>query len=158
LSPSRWCPGQPRRDQRLMHSFVWYFFDCKARLAVQAASSYFSTRLDTAQGTGRFGWLHYFRSPSLPYDGRPETSRRIQAEPNIPANLPASLVLTRSSDCLRSAMRLILFTAIRASIGAENLIPEEVNYTKITVRVAVMNKVQFLLASEPCKPLEPRSL
>ena len=55
-------------------------------------------------------------------------------------------------------MRLILFTAIRASIGAENLIPEEVNYTKITVRVAVMNKVQFLLASEPCKPLEPRSL
>jgi hypothetical protein len=123
-----------------------------------AASSYFSARLDTAQGTGRFGWLHYFRSPSLPYDGRPETSRRIQAEPNIPANLPASLVLTRSSDCLRSAMRLILFTAIRASIGAENLIPKEVNYTKITVRVAVMNKVQFLLASEPCKPLEPRSL
>jgi hypothetical protein len=55
-------------------------------------------------------------------------------------------------------MRLILCTAIRASIGAENLIPEEVNYTKITVRVAVMNKVQFLLASEPCKPLEPRSL
>ena len=52
-----------------------------------AASSYFSARLDTAQGTGRFGWLHYFRSPSLPYDGRPETSRRIQAEPNIPANL-----------------------------------------------------------------------
>ena len=46
-------------------------------------------------------------------------------------------------------MRLILCTAIRASIGAENLIPEEVNYTKITVRVAVMNKVQFLLASEP---------
>ena len=39
-----------------------------------AASSYFSARLDTAQGTGRFGWLHYFRSPSLPYDGRPETS------------------------------------------------------------------------------------
>src|SRR2546423_1082967 len=66
---------------------------------------YFSARLDTAQGTDRFGWLHYFRSPSLPYDGRPETSRRIQAEPNIPANLPASLVLTRSSDCRRSAKR-----------------------------------------------------
>ena len=89
----------------------------------------FSARLNTAQGTGRFGWLHYFRSPSLPYDGRPETSRLIQAEPNIPANLPASLVLTRNSDSLRSAMRLILCTAIRASIGAENLIPEEVNYT-----------------------------
>ena len=55
-------------------------------------------------------------------------------------------------------MRLILCTAIRASIGAENLIPEEVNYTKITVRVAVMNKVQFLLASEPRKPFESRSL
>ena len=55
-------------------------------------------------------------------------------------------------------MRLILCTAIGSSIGAENLIPEEVNYTKIIVRVAVMNKVQFLLASEPRKPLEPRSL
>ena len=40
----------------------------------------------------------------------------------------------------------------------ENLIPEEVNYTKITIRVPVMNKVQFLLASEPRKPLKPRSL
>jgi len=50
-------------------------------------------------------------------------------------------------------MRLILFTAIRASIGAENLIPEEVNYTKITIRVTVMNKMQFLMVSEPRKPL-----
>ena len=55
-------------------------------------------------------------------------------------------------------MRLILCTAIRASIGAENLIPEEVNYTKIAIRVTMMNKVQFLLASEPRKPLKPRSL
>ena len=31
----------------------------------------------------------------------------------------------------------------------ENIFPEEVNYTKIAVRVTVMNKVQFLLASEP---------
>ena len=31
-------------------------------------------------------------------------------------------------------------------------------YTKIAIRVAVMNKVQFLLASEPLKPLKPRSL
>jgi hypothetical protein len=49
-------------------------------------------------------------------------------------------------------------TRIRPSIGAENLIPEEVNYTKITIRVTMMNKVQFLLASEPRKPLEPRSV
>ena len=55
-------------------------------------------------------------------------------------------------------MRLISCTRIRPSIGTENLIPEEVNYTKITIRVTVMNKVQFLLASEPRKPLKPRSL
>ncbi len=47
-------------------------------------------------------------------------------------------------------MRLILCTRIRPWIGTENLIPEEVNYTKITIRVPVMNKVQFLLASESC--------
>ncbi len=46
----------------------------------------------------------------------------------------------------------ILCTRIRPSIGTENLIPEEVNYTKITIRVSVMNEVQFLLASEPRKP------
>ena len=55
-------------------------------------------------------------------------------------------------------MRLILCTAIGASIGAKNLIPEEMNYTKITIRVTVMNKVQLLLASEPRKPLKARSL
>ena len=55
-------------------------------------------------------------------------------------------------------MRLILCTGIRPSIGTENLIPEEVNYTKITIRVTVMNKVQFLLASEPRKTLKPLSL
>jgi len=33
-----------------------------------------------------------------------------------------------------------------------------VNYTKITIRVTVMNEVQFLLAPEPCEPLKPRSL
>jgi len=38
-------------------------------------------------------------------------------------------------------MRLILCTAIGTSIGAKNLIPEEVDYTKITIRVTVMNKV-----------------
>ena len=55
-------------------------------------------------------------------------------------------------------MRLILCASIRPSIGTENLIPEEVNYTEITIRVTVMNKVQFLPASEPRKPLKPRSL
>jgi hypothetical protein len=55
-------------------------------------------------------------------------------------------------------MRLILCIGIRPSIGTENLIPEEVNYTKIAIRVPMMNKVQLLLASKPRKPLKPRSL
>ena len=55
-------------------------------------------------------------------------------------------------------MRLTLCTAVRASIGAKNLIPEEMDYTKITIGVTVMNKVQFLLASEPRKPFKARSL
>jgi hypothetical protein len=51
-------------------------------------------------------------------------------------------------------MRLILCGGIRPSMGTENLIPEEVNYTKIGIRVAVMDKVQFLPASEPGKTFE----
>ena len=43
-------------------------------------------------------------------------------------------------------VRLMLCTRIRHSAGTENLVPEEVNYTKIAIRVTVMNKVQFLLA------------
>jgi hypothetical protein len=55
-------------------------------------------------------------------------------------------------------MGLMLCTRIRHSIGTENLVPEEVNYSKIAIRVTVMNKVQFLLASEPREPLKPRPL
>ena len=55
-------------------------------------------------------------------------------------------------------VRLMLCTRIRHLIGTKNLVPEEVNYTKIAIRVTVMNKVQFLLASEPREPLKPRSL
>jgi hypothetical protein len=39
------------------------------------------------------------------------------------------------------AIRLILCAAIGTSIGAKNLIPEEVDYTEIAVRVTVMDKV-----------------
>ena len=52
----------------------------------------------------------------------------------------------------------VLRTCIRPSIGTENLVPEEVNYTKIAIRVTVMNEVQFLPAAEPRKPLKPRPL
>jgi hypothetical protein len=48
--------------------------------------------------------------------------------------------------------------SIRPSIGTENPIPEEMDHREIAVRVPVMNEVQFLFASEPCKPLKPRSL
>ena len=57
----------------------------------------------------------------------------------------------------KSSIRLSL-SSIRHSIGAEEPIPEEVNHSKIAVRVPVMNEVQFLFPSEPCKPLQPRSL
>ena len=47
---------------------------------------------------------------------------------------------------------------IRPSIGTENPIPEEMDHCEIAVRVSMMNEVQFLFASEPCKPLKSRSL
>ena len=46
----------------------------------------------------------------------------------------------------------------RPSIRAENSIPEEMNYREIGVCMPVMNEVQLLFASEPGKPLKPRSL
>src|SRR6185295_12417028 len=48
--------------------------------------------------------------------------------------------------------------SIRPSIGTENPIPEEMDHRKIAVRVPVMNEMQFLFPSEPCKSLKPRSL
>jgi hypothetical protein len=33
-----------------------------------------------------------------------------------------------------------------------------VNHSKIAICVSVMNEVQFLFASKPCKPLKPRFL
>jgi hypothetical protein len=46
--------------------------------------------------------------------------------------------------------------SIRHPISAENSVPEEVNYTEIAIRMPVMNEVQFLFPSEPCKSLKPR--
>ena len=57
----------------------------------------------------------------------------------------------------RSSIPLSLHS-IRPSIGTENPIPEEMDHREIAVRVPVMNEVQFLFPSEPCKPLKPRSL
>jgi hypothetical protein len=49
----------------------------------------------------------------------------------------------------------ILCASIRPSIGTEQSIPEEVNYSKIVVCVPVMNEMQFLLPPEPRKSLKP---
>jgi hypothetical protein len=40
----------------------------------------------------------------------------------------------------------------------KNPIPEEMDHREIAVRVPVMNEMQFLFPSEPCKSLKPRSL
>src|SRR5262249_37485 len=48
--------------------------------------------------------------------------------------------------------------SIRPSIGTENPIPEEMDHREIAVRVPMMNEMQFLFPSEPCKSLKPRSL
>ena len=57
----------------------------------------------------------------------------------------------------RASIRLRL-SSIRHTIGAENPIPEEMDDREIAVRMPVLNEVQFLFPSEPCKPLQPRSL
>ena len=49
-------------------------------------------------------------------------------------------------------------SSIRPSIGTENPIPEEMDHREIAVCVPMMNEVQFLFPSEPCKPLKPRSV
>src|SRR5436305_4732840 len=44
------------------------------------------------------------------------------------------------------------------SIGTENPIPKEIDHREAAICVPVMSEVQFLLASEPCKPLKPGSV
>lgn len=57
----------------------------------------------------------------------------------------------------KHSIRLSLCST-RPSIGTENSIPEEMDHCEIDVRMPVVNEVQFLFASEPCKPLKPGSL
>src|SRR5258708_16994861 len=65
--------------------------------------------------------------------------------------------LYRCSNPSSPSVRLSL-RSIRPSIGTENPIPEEMDHREIAVRVPVMNEMQFLFPSEPCKLLKPRSL
>jgi hypothetical protein len=46
---------------------------------------------------------------------------------------------------------------LRPPKGTEKLIPEKMDHCEISIRMKVMNEVQFLLASKPSKPLKPRS-
>jgi hypothetical protein len=55
------------------------------------------------------------------------------------------------------SIRLSL-SSIRPSRGTENPVPEEMDHREIAVRVPMMNEMQFLFPSEPCKSLKPRSL
>jgi hypothetical protein len=55
----------------------------------------------------------------------------------------------------RMARKALNLARIRISIRAEKPIPEEMNHGEIIVRVPVMNEMQLLFASEPCKPLKP---
>ena len=55
-------------------------------------------------------------------------------------------------------LHIPLSTFIYPSIGPEDSVPIEIDDREIAVRVPVMDEVQCLLASEPCKTLKPRSL
>jgi hypothetical protein len=46
-------------------------------------------------------------------------------------------------------------SGIRFSICTENPIPEKMDHREITIHVPVMNEMELLFASEPCKPLKP---
>src|SRR5262249_49728263 len=71
-----------------------------------------------------------------------------QGDRDFPAPVPAAL--GRAIRMSRSS--------IWPSIGTENPIPEEMDHREIAVRIPMMNEVQFLFPSKPCKPLQPRSL
>ena len=78
--------------------------------------------------------------------------------PTIPAT-PTRTTSVRSAE-IRSNRQSEWYRSsnIRPFIGTENPIPEEMDHREIAVRMSVMNKVQFLFAPEPFKPLKPRSL
>ena len=61
-------------------------------------------------------------------------------------------------DCHPKGSIRLSLSSIRPSIGTKNPIPEEMDHREIAVRVPVMNEMQFLFPSEPCKSLKPRSL
>ena len=72
----------------------------------------------------------------------------------IPA-LPTRGTSVRSAE-FRSNLQSERFHSshLRLFIGTEESIPEEMDYAEIAVRMSVMNEVQFLFASKPCKPLK----
>ena len=47
---------------------------------------------------------------------------------------------------------------VRRPVSTKDPIPEEMDHGEIAVRMPMMDKMQRLFPSEPCKPLKPRSL
>jgi hypothetical protein len=72
----------------------------------------------------------------------------------------AALSSVQQTGHIRSHSLLggLALSSFRLSIGTKNPIPEEMDHREIAVRVPVMNEVQFLFPSEPCKPFKSRSL
>jgi hypothetical protein len=71
-------------------------------------------------------------------------------------SMSSAIARDSAEDIARTPRNLV--RSIRPSIGTENPIPEEMDHREIAVRVPVMNEMQFLFPSEPCKSLKPRSL
>jgi hypothetical protein len=63
----------------------------------------------------------------------------------------------RNAD-IAPEQRAIIDSASRPPVSTENPIPKEMDHREIAVRVPMMNEVQLLFSSEPCKPLQSRSL
>ena len=83
--------------------------------------------------------------------------QNVNADVGYPGVLRTSTIGWSDSTVGQNGSRTRLrLCRCRASIGTEDLVPEEMDDTEIAVRVKVVNEVEFLLASEPREPLQPR--
>ena len=104
------------------------------------------------------GWKAFWRWKSRKRAGRPKIDRGLR---DLIRRISDQTRSCEDVRCLdrhpKGSIRLSL-SSIRPSIGTKNPIPEEMDHREIAVRVPVMNEMQFLFPSEPCKSLKPRSL
>ena len=58
-------------------------------------------------------------------------------------------------SCVPAAAAGLAFGSdIGPSIGTKHPVPVKIDHSEITIVMPMMSKVEFLLASEPCKPLK----